>query len=110
MRLGKMFVCPFFLDDFYAISTGAAMLIRQPYLNKLLMILKVLEGRFVIQFGGETMVAKPQSYQATSQLSNEDNDNISSSRSVLGIALGIVFGVLAVVVIIGIGIVVGKCC
>ena len=62
---------------------------------------KVLEGRFVVQFGGEAMVAKPQSYQATAQLSGDDDEE-SSSRSVLGIALGVVFGVLAVVVIIGI--------
>ncbi len=65
------------------------------------MVYKVLEGSFVIKFGGEVMVAKPESYQATTQLSSKDDDE-SSSTPVLGIALGVVFGALAVVLIVGI--------
>jgi tetrahydromethanopterin S-methyltransferase subunit F len=73
------------------------------------MVLKVLEGSFVIEFGGEAMVAKPESYQATSQLASKDDDE-SSSTPVLGIALGVVFGILAVILIVGVLLLVRKFC
>lgn len=75
------------------------------------MVLKVLEGSFVIEFGGEAMVAKPESYQATSQLASKDDDESSSTGTpVLGIALGVVFGILAVILIVGVLLLVRKFC
>ena len=71
--------------------------------------LKVLEGTFVIVFGGKAMVAKPESYQATTQLSSKDDDE-SSSTPVLAIGLGVGFGALAFILIIGILVMVRKVC
>lgn len=69
---------------------------------------KVLEGTFVIVFGGKAMVAKPESYQATTQLSSKDDDKTSSSTPVLAIGLGVGLGALAFILIIGIVVMVSQ--
>lgn len=73
--------------------------------------LKVVEGTFLIKFGGEAMVAKPESYQESVKLSSEDAETSNpSSTPLLPIALGVVFGILAIVLIVGVLLLVGDLC
>ena len=61
-------------------------------------------GEFVFEFGGETMVAKPESYDTSNRMmeTEAEEKEYSSSSPVLAIVLGVVFGLLAIVIIIGV--------
>ena len=69
-------------------------------------MLQVVEGEFVFEYGGQTMIAQPQSYSSALMQSGKDGkdgkDGEDGSSSVLVIALVVVFSLLAVVIIVGI--------